>query len=167
MQPSNDHLLTRLVRLDEFGSEAYTASLVAGETELKAIAERLDIENAKAFAAELSITRRDTLIRIEGSIRGDLGRTCVVSLEPMRETIEEDFTAEYITEAGDEREGEFEADLDAPEPLEGDTLNLWDVALEQLVLSMSAHPRIEGAEAPKDPGAGARISPFDALKGLT
>jgi uncharacterized metal-binding protein YceD (DUF177 family) len=166
MQPSNDNLLSRPVRTDEFSSEPFQVSLGASDEQRREIAERLDIEDVGRFSADLSITKRVSLVTVKGSLKADLGRICVVSLEPMRELIEENFTADFTTEDSGELEGEFEADLDAPEPIEGDMLNLWDVALEQLVLAMSPHPKIEGATAPEDPGAGAKISPFEALKDL-
>jgi uncharacterized metal-binding protein YceD (DUF177 family) len=166
MQHSNNDALRHPVRIDELSSEAMAVTLEADEQQRQIIASHVEAEDVAAFKAELRLRKSGSTVTAEGTITGDLGRTCVVSLEPMREKIDENFASIYTTEVPEETEGELEADLDAPEPIEGDTLNLWDVALEQLVLSMNAHPRKEGAKPPEDPGAGAKISPFDVLKGL-
>lgn len=131
-----------------------------------ALAQAFDIPRVDRLEGELKAARRAGLIEVEGHLKAKLGRRCVVSLQEMEEEIDETFAVTFTEEAEPEREGEFEADLDAPEPLEGGVLDLGAVLLEQLVLAMDPHPRIENAEPVEDPGAGARISPFDVLEKL-
>jgi uncharacterized metal-binding protein YceD (DUF177 family) len=165
MQQRSD-LLKKPVALSELSDETASYTLEADATQRDLVAETVDIEGVVSFAVDLRLRKDGQLVTAAGNLRAELDRVCVVSLEPMVEQIDEDFTAVFTTEQSEEEEGEFEADLDAPEPLHGEHIDLWDVALEQLVLSMSAHPRKEGATAPEDPGAGAKISPFDVLKDL-
>ncbi|GGY49051.1 YceD family protein [Parvularcula lutaonensis] len=154
------------IALSDLDSDAKHVSITASEADRRLLAERYDVTDVIALKGDMDVTRHGSLVRVAGSIEAELGRTCVVSLEPMRETIAENFAVDFTTEFSETEEEEVEADLDAPEPLKGDHIDLGDVLLEQLVLAMDPHPRKEGAEAPKDPGAGKESSPFDVLKGL-
>ncbi|NNU16791.1 DUF177 domain-containing protein [Parvularcula sp. ZS-1/3] len=154
------------LKLSELDGEARHVSLEANEADRKAVAEQFDIRSVELLKGDFDVTRHASLVRVAGSVEAVLGRTCVVSLEPMEEKIAEDFTAEFTTERHDVDGEEVEADLDAPEPIDGDAIELRNVLLEQVVLAMSPHPRKEGAEAPEDPGTGEGSNPFDVLKSL-
>lgn len=141
-------------------------TLIVGPDDLTVVAEDLDVTDIAKLAADMEVTRHGDLIRVAGSLDADLGRTCVVSLEPMRELVREQFAVEYTTVPETYSEEEAEADLDAPEPLKGESLDLGSVLMEQLVLAMDPHPRREGAVPPADPKAGEETGPFDILKQL-
>lgn len=143
-----------------------TTELTMSEADRAALADDYGVPGVQSLAGEALAARRAGLIEVEGRVRATLTRQCVASLEDMDEVIDEAFTAVFTEHAPEAAEAEAEADLDAPEPIEGGRLDLGQVLLEQLVLAMAPHPRRPGAEAPADPGAGARISPFDALKTL-
>ena len=140
--------------------------LVMSEADRARLAAAFGVLGVEALSGEARAARRGGLIEVEGTVRARLIRECVASLEPMTEAIDEAFRVAYTEAAPRPVEGEVEADLDAPEPIEDGTLDLGAVLLEQLVLAMDPHPRIEGASPPADPGAGARITPFDVLKQL-
>lgn len=158
--------ISRPLMVSDLDPEPQRFDLEADESDRTAIAERFQLIDVAELKGDIEIARHGAIVRVAGTVTADLGRMCVVSLEPMRERITEDFAVEYTTDAPQAFETEIEAALDAPEPLEGDRLDLRDVLLEQLVLAMSPHPRKEGAKAPEDPGAGDGTSPFDVLKGL-
>ena len=141
-----------------------TTSLIMGAADRQRLAAAFGVPGVETLSGEAMAARRGGVIEVEGTVRARLTRECVASLEEMTEVIEEAFSAAFTEEAPQAVEGEVEADLDAPEPIEGGALDLGAVLIEQLVLAMDPHPRIEGAEAPADPGAGARITPFDVLK---
>lgn len=158
--------ISEALNISDLDGEPRRVTLEAAAEDLSALAEHFDVPSVERLKGEMDVTRHGTLIRVAGSIDAELGRTCVVSLEPMRELINENFAMEFTTEVADEAGEDGEGDLDAPEPLSGEVLELADVLMEQLVLAMNPHPRKEGAEAPEDPGAGEGSSPFDVLKGL-
>jgi len=158
--------LSRPVSVDKLNAEPTAITIEVSEADRTELANAYDVTDIALLKADLDITRRGDLVRVAGTLEADLGRTCVVSLEPLREPINENFAVTYTTDVLDESDGEFEADLDAPEPIEGDALDAGQVVLEQLVLAMAAHPRKEGATPPEDPGQGKESSPFDVLKGL-
>ena len=143
-----------------------TAELIMSEADRTALARDFRIPGVEALSGEALAARRAGLIEVEGRVRATLTRQCVASLDDMAEVIDEAFVVTYTEHRPAREEAEAEADLDAPEPIEDGRLDLGQVLLEQLVLAMAPHPRKPGAEAPADPGAGARITPFDVLAGL-
>ncbi|MEM9810745.1 MAG: DUF177 domain-containing protein [Pseudomonadota bacterium] len=159
--------LSKPLDVDQLTTEPEMVHLEVSRDDRAVLAEQLNVLSLDAFSGKLSATKHGDLVRVDGALEAQLGRTCVVSLEPMQETIDETFTAEFTTILPESPAAdEIEADLDAPEPLKGSTINLGDVLFEQLVLAMNPHPRKEGAVAPQDPGAGQESSPFDVLKAL-
>lgn len=140
-------------------------SLEAAGDDLAVLAEFLGALEVKKLTAEGRVSRHGDLVRVTGHIDADLLRKCVATLEPVDEPLKEQFEVMYTTAPPVlENREEVEADLDAPEPLNGPMLDLAHTAIEQVVLAMSPHPRQQGADAIADPGAGAKISPFDILK---
>lgn len=143
-----------------------TAELSMNEADRAALAEAWGIPGIASLSGEALAARRAGVIEAEGTVRAVLTRSCVATLEEMTEEVEEAFLVTYTERPREPKEGEAEADLDAPEPIEGGVLDLGQVMLEQVVLTMHPHPRKPDADAIADPGAGARISPFDVLASL-
>ena len=158
--------ISRPLKIAEIEVDPTHVTLEASESDRPEIAKAFGLRSIDRLKGTVEVTRHGTLIRVTGALEADLGRTCVVSLEPMQELLNEDFAVEFTTDAPNEPGEEAEGDLDAPEYLDGDALDLGEVLIEQLVLAMDPHPRKEDAEAPVDPGAGEGSSPFDVLKGL-
>lgn len=154
------------LRIDALSAEATSVSVNVGDADRKVLAERYDYPGIEALEAKVDVTRYDTLVRAVGSLTATLTRQCGVSLEPMTEEISEEFAVEYTTEFSVSDAEEIEIDLDAPEPLEGEVLNVGDIVMEQLVLAADPYPRKEGAKPPADPKAGQESNPFDVLKAL-
>ncbi|MEO1041685.1 MAG: YceD family protein [Pseudomonadota bacterium] len=154
------------IDIAQLSEEAIERSIGVSADDRKAVARRLDVPAVVSLSGALRAVRHGSLVRVDGRIDAELERTCVVSLEPMTESISEDFAADYTIDPAEAGGDDLDIDLDAPEPLEGDVLDLGAVLLEQLVLAMNPHPRKEDAQAPNDPGAGKESSPFDVLKAL-
>jgi len=166
---TDDQLLGTLnieIPLGDLDDEPRQQLIDVAAEDREVLAQRLEVEDVAKLVADLEATRHGDLIRVAGSFEADLGRICVVSLDPMRELVNEHFAVEYTTVAEDVSEEEMEANLDAPEPLTGDVLDFGAVLTEQLVLAMDPHPRREGAVPPADPKAGQETGPFDVLKQL-
>jgi uncharacterized metal-binding protein YceD (DUF177 family) len=167
MSPSDyESIGVKVPAADILPGKPVTARLEMSAEDRADLADALDVPRVDRVEGEIKAARRAGLIEVEGRIIAKLVRACVVSLEEMDEEIDETFAVTFTEEQQPAREGEFEADLDAPEPIEGGVVDFGAVLLEQLVLAMDPHPRIEGAAPVEDPGAGARISPFDVLERL-
>lgn len=113
---------------------------------------------------------------LEGRLTAVVAQTCIVTLEPVTSTVDQEFERRYLPEDRIARE---QADLDArdveveltaedpPEPLVGGRIELGDAVVEELSLGLDPFPRCEGAELeqPKD-AEDLRPHPFAALKQL-
>lgn len=148
----------RLVRLD------------ARPDERAALAKELGFASLDRFEAELEVTRAPMQgVRVTGEIRAELAQPCVVSLEPVPESVRErvDITySPHVSETVEEGETLVDAEWDAPEPMPGEAVDLSQLAREHLVLGLEPYPRLAGAEIDRDALGEDVTSPFAALKAL-
>jgi transcription elongation GreA/GreB family factor len=112
-------------------------------------------------------------LRVSGRVSATIGQTCVVTLEPLTNQVEEEIDLLYMPPAAaaeaaveDDSEAEAEPKWDDPEPLVGGAVDLGALATESLILGLDPYPRKSGAvfDAPRDnrPEPG----PFAGLAGL-
>lgn len=164
--------------LAEIPNEGRHASIAASEAELSALAEFAEIEAVTRFAAELDVKPwgRHGFV-VTGTVSADVVQTCVVTLEPVENTVAEEIEVKLAPASDIERyklklnaQGEIEIDSEAddvPDFFDGPTVDLGAIAVEFFVLGLDPYPRKEGAifEAPEDPDAAA-LSPFAKLLAL-
>lgn len=126
-------------------------SLVPDASERKAIAKALDLLELRKLrfdGALVPMSKRDW--RIEATLGATAHQACVVTLDPVSTRIDEDVIRTYVAEFDVPDAEEFEiTEDDASDPLP-DTLDLYDIALEALALSLPAYPRTDGAETGSD-----------------
>nr|WP_321463810.1 DUF177 domain-containing protein [uncultured Cohaesibacter sp.] len=135
--------------------------MVKGEADAQAcqeLQERLGILSVKAYSVEAKVTPwKKRGVQIEGHVRGDVEQSCVVTLEPVAEHIDEAFSitlvpkgSEFVKRAVEnstmsemviDPEGE-----DPPEEFEGDEIDVGIYAEEFFALSLDDYPRAPGAE---------------------
>ena len=162
---------THKLRLNQLDRGIYKARLEATEAERAATAARLDLLGIARL--EASITARAWLdgVEITGRVRATVTYECGVTLDPFDEEIDaEIFLRAVPAGSPNAPTGEPEAVVDPeaedpPDVLEGQEIDLADVASEHLALSLDPFPRKPGAvfEAPP---AERESSPFDVLKAL-
>lgn len=168
---------SRPIRIDQIPVAGIERELVAEPDERQALAERFAIPAVDSLSARVRIKalRGGTLYLLSGTLVADLTRTCVVTLEPMPEHVEESFEITYSAQAGDEfdmADAEFEmsADEDVPEPLVGGTIDMGEAVAEHLALALDPFPRKPGAAIPgrfaPPEEVEAKPSPFAALAKL-
>lgn len=120
------------------------------------------------LVATFDVARRGAGLGVSGHLSAIVGQTCVVTLEPIENAVEEDidlvFTEAQASEAvvalsGENDEAETEALVDG-------RVDLGAIASEFLTLGVDPYPRKAGAEfdAPKSDTDGAH--PFAALAAL-
>lgn len=154
--------------------------------EYKATPEQLGaIEKALDLASCASLTLSVTVksgapggVACTGRLSAALEQNCIVTLEPVPATVDEDVNALFVqTIPGSDNSQSEEEDLNilenlSLEPFDGTTLELGRLAFEVLASSLDPYPKAPGAHlgeitAPKsatqDPGAN---SPFAKLKKL-
>ncbi len=157
------------VGFDAIDAAARRYKLTATPDELNAIAERLGVIGATQADGEISLWREGKRAELRGALNARLTRQCVVTLEPMEEAVKDEFAIRYEpTENGDLDEDAREDDEDILiEPMEGESLFLGEVLIQQLAVSMAAHPRSTDADALLAKyGRDEAASPFAALKAI-
>jgi uncharacterized metal-binding protein YceD (DUF177 family) len=122
--------------------------LTASETERLAVARRLGLVALDELAADLQMKRGqgDTII-VKGALTAKVTQSCVVTLEPVATTVQEDVVATY-TEAPAAGQDEFDPDdsSDAPEPVQNGKIDLGELVVQHLSLALDPYPRKAGAE---------------------
>jgi uncharacterized metal-binding protein YceD (DUF177 family) len=152
----------------------------ANEQERAALAKRFDIVelNVLRGTAKVKPWRRAGLA-LEARFTAELVQSCVVTLEPVPEKLDESFTLHFLPEEmiapvtpGSEREIVVDVDSEEPpEALENDAIDVGEAVAEQLSLAMNPYPKKPGvtfeppAEEADDAAAGP-ANPFAALEKL-
>ena len=136
---------SRRVQLARLGAreEAYPISAEAGERE--ALARRFGLISLDRLEAEIRLLRlAGGLVRLSGRFGADVMQACVVSLEPVASSIEEEFTALYgPAESG--KSVMIDLETDEAEPFEGDAIDVGEAVAQHLALALDPYPRAPGA----------------------
>ena len=128
------------------------------------------VHDLASLSAVFDLSRHGSKIHVEGRVRAKVGQTCVVTLEPIENAVDEEVNLTFAPPVAGFKELEVEIevkrDQDPPEPLTGNTLDLGQLATEFLVLGIDPYPRKSGVEfAPVKAGEDAP-KPFAALADL-
>jgi uncharacterized metal-binding protein YceD (DUF177 family) len=157
------------VKVGHVSANPITVHMEADERERAALAKTWGVLSVSAFSADFSVVRwkRDG-IRLFGTVHAVLEQACVVTLEPIEQTIEEEIEVLFVPEGSklarnEAVNGELIIDADAPDLPEV-------VAAEYAAMSIDQYPRKPGVgfvEHIESDGteADARPSPFAVLKG--
>lgn len=146
----------------------------ADDAACKRVASRLNLLELPKLTAKVTITPKPgRLIHVQGHMDAEVVQECVVTLAPVSAAISEDFDLMFsqAAESKFSRELDLSPDEEPPELLTGDELDLGEVLVEQLALTLEPYPRAPGAvfEAPRtgdEEGPGATVSAFAALAKL-
>ena len=154
---------------------------------LKRLAGRLGVKSVDAIEATIKIARRfgEVSYHVTGTTKATLTQDCVVTLEPIKTTINDEFESFFadpdaaisIAKARQEKlsekgHGEFPLldEKEDPEPLVQDKIDLGELVTQYLSLSINPYPHAEGVDFenamdPKDDEIDEAVqNPFAALK---
>lgn len=161
--------IERLVDLEKLGNNGTALEVVTTESERAALAKRFGFLGLPALSARVSVDRRPGgQIVVEGRLKGRILQACILSLDPVTQDLDDAFRlvfAEQVTEDRDPESGEalLNAHGDAPEPLEGNMLDVGEIVAEQLSLTADPYPRRPGIKLedvlPKSKGGARRSAP--------
>jgi hypothetical protein len=109
-------------------------------------------------------------LRVNGRVSATVGQTCVVTLEPIENEIDEEINLVFapadapslVNRGG----AEAEAGDDGPEPLIGGVVDLGALATEFLILAIDPYPRKPGAMFEGSSIGDGSTRPFAALAAL-
>jgi len=159
------------LRLDQI-RDGERLDLVADDSELKAVANRLGLAALGRLEAHVTLSKIGETIRAEGRLVARLEQSCVVTGEPVTACVDEPFALLFTPEpqsGGPDQEIELgEEDCDIVF-YDGESLDLGGVVADTLALNLDPYPRSAGADAAlKEAGvlSEEQASPFALLAGL-
>lgn len=136
-----------------------------------ALAETAGVRDVKRLRATFDLTKRGARVDVIGQVKATVGQTCVVTLEPIDNEIEEAIDLVFApmsagATAAPRSGGQRKGDDEPPEPLIDGAIDLGAIASEFLILGIDPYPRKTGAQfaPPKVASDGPR--PFAALEVL-
>jgi hypothetical protein len=144
--------IERIVDLDRMGSKGTALDITATESERAALAKRFGFLALPAFSARVTVDQRiGGIIAVEGRLRGRIVQACILTLDPVTQDLDDGFRLLFkqgLAEDRDPESGEalVSAQTDAPEPLEGNHLDVGEIVAEQLSLAADPYPRRPGVK---------------------
>lgn len=136
---------------------------------LAEVAELVSIPELTVSLRVLPVGTNDA--RVQGTLKGIVRQTCVISLEAFDSPIEEDISVDFAVmperKVDEEDEEEIE---DIPDPIIDGKIDLGALATEFLILGIDPYPRKPGVEfkaiieEPEEPER--KPNPFEQLSGL-
>lgn len=174
MSAASQPEFSRAFRTDELQDGAVSRELIGSNAECVALAARYGVDELRSISAELSVAGVGSRgLRVEGKVSAELVQSCVVTLDPVEESISEDVSVTYLPEGEDDlQDAELAAfDDEEIEPFDGESVDLGELVAQTVAAAIDPYPRTEGAEFGKPSGLGdnerdVRENPFAVLKGL-
>ena len=150
--------------LDDIPETGLHLEIEAPESARSDLAALANLRELLRLSAVFDLARRGAGVRVTGQVSARVGQTCVVTLEPVENDVEEsvDLTfAETARSQAESKDGE-----EPPEPLAGGVIDLGAVATEFLLLGIDPYPRKVGAEFAPVKADDGSAKPFAALEAL-
>lgn len=175
MSTTNEPLLPRWIDVSSIPVDGTRRAVTASPAERAAIAAAFGLLDLRALSAEIELFRgRKDAVTIEGRVTAEITQACVVTLDPVDQSIDEPFALRLVPNeeapAVSTTGGEIVVDAlgdDPPDAYSGDRLDFGAIVLEHFALAIDPYPRAPGAELP---GAANDTpedeSPFAALAAL-
>ncbi len=169
--------------LEDLSGTERTIRFAADEADREVIAERLDLQAVARFELGGVIRRLGSKgdAILTGTVSADVTQTCVVTLDPIEATASADIHVRLIHAGSMEFGRDVEIDLDDEdvELIEGDTVDLGDIAVQYLAMSLDPYPRkpvslaeaaklglADAAEVEAESDVSGRKNPFAVLQQL-
>lgn len=142
----NELKFSKSLSVDKISTAVSSYNLCASEVDCRNVAERLGIISIEKFTSQLNVKRIASLkaIYIEGNIEAKLAQPCVVSGEPVEESVNDSFESYFVfseeaLQKLEEDDPKFlEEDL---EVIEGDTIDVAELVTQYLSIFMNSYPR--------------------------
>ena len=165
-------ILSRFVNAAE--PPAAEIPVVADEAERRKLAAAYDVVAVNGLSAMVTLTPgAKGGITVDGHVIADIVQTCVVSLVPVEQHIDETFSVRYVRRPEPQPKPGSEIVIDAslpdpPEILTGQTIDVGELVEEYFALAIDPYPRAPGAALPAELAADEEDdgSPFAALASL-
>ncbi|MEO3387625.1 DUF177 domain-containing protein [Mesorhizobium sp. CAU 1741] len=145
-----------LVQVSRLPKKGMAVEVGADAAQREALAREHGLRGVERFKADLDVVGwKKGGVRVTGRVRADIVQSCIVTLEPVAERIDEDVAALFLPEGSPlavprtgadgeivlEPEGE-----DGPELFTGDTIDVGQLAEEFFALGINPYPRKAGVQ---------------------
>jgi hypothetical protein len=156
------------LRVEEVPETGLGMHLCADKDMRERIARIADVLALPRLEADFMITHRGRGLRVVGEVSATVEQTCVISLDPIENSIAEpvDLIFEPAPDSDLPGLARGEPEGDAPELLQGGCVDLGALATEFLLLGIDPYPRKPGATFAPPAAAAATDGPFAALAAL-
>jgi len=159
-----------VIHPSEIGEKEQIFEIEADSAQRDALARRFDLIEIASFKARMRLRRRHggASLRLLGVVNACVVQRCVVTLGPVKSDVSHPFECIFSEE---NQRGRNDVMLnDEVEPLEGDVLDIGEVASEELFLALDPYPRVPDAALtdfmPEADVGGKSRHPFAALAAL-
>lgn len=161
--------LSRMVNTSHWQGKALNIRVEASDDERRRLAARFDLEDILSLSSEASLDRLDDddEFRLRGKLVAEVVQACVVTLSPIRTSVNETFERRFSAAA--EPAGDGLVDLDAedpPDPLVDGMIDVGEVLAEELGLALDPYPRLPGASLDMAAADEPEPNPFERLREL-
>ncbi|MGB0631887.1 MAG: YceD family protein [Alphaproteobacteria bacterium] len=131
---------TRIFDLEELDDAPRQIDLTASDDERALLAKRFDQQSIGRLTANLVLVWLEPgkVLSVSGRFEADVVQTCVVSLESVPASLDEEINLIFATNI---EESADIVDPDEAEPLEGEAIDLGELVAEELSLALDPYPR--------------------------
>lgn len=156
---------SHVLRAHEIGGAVRRVEIAANDGERAALAARFGLLALSQLTATLEVKREAAWIKVSGQVKGRGDQACVASGEPVPFSVREAISLK-LGEAPAAGELELASDDLDVEPLDGDIVDLGEIAAQALALALDPYPRRPGSVPGllSEEEAIAARSPFAVLK---
>jgi uncharacterized metal-binding protein YceD (DUF177 family) len=157
---------SRPFRAHDVGGLVRQQVIEADPFECDALAARFNLVSLESLTAAIELKRDAAGIRVTGQVHAVGEQACVATAEPVPFLITEKINVLLIENAPDGEDVELaDADLDA-EALEGDIIDMGEIAAQAFALALDPYPRstLPAPGVITEEAARAESSPFAVLK---
>ena len=150
--------------LDEIPETGLHIEIDAPESARSDLAALANLRELPRLSAAFDLARRGAGVRVTGQVNARVGQTCVITLEPVENDVEESVDLTFSPAAGSQAQS---GDGEPPEPLADGVLDLGAITTEFLLLGIDPYPRKPGASFDPPHDVSEENSPFAALRRAT
>ena len=144
------------ISISKLPSASDTIILKTDETTNDLLAQACAVDLINNLEAKFRFKRwRKHGVSVSCSFHAEIQQQCIATLVPVDSHLSESFERQFLPERSSDYkmpeiiDGEMVLDpeADLPDIIEGDTINLWDVLIEEMILVIDPFPRAEDAPA--------------------
>ncbi|PCJ99833.1 MAG: hypothetical protein COA45_03185 [Zetaproteobacteria bacterium] len=175
------------INSDDVGVKPFRVNIVPEQEIFPALCRRLGIHSIESLKVDIKLQRNSVnkVIHVYGHICADIHQKCVITAEPVQESIDDKFESwfeepnqtvsfekarrERMSRKEQEKQPVINEEED-PEKIIDGKIDLGDLIIQNLSLALNAYPRIDGAVYDGDGDTnsaapeGTYDNPFAALK---